>query len=331
MNPASPTLDECSPLFRASSQPLRQGQYKTVSPLHVIFSPVKFYGNTSSPGDNSISTQITSPTSAGVANAVSPILNISFYAPAESPCTTPTHALIESKTPNRKMRLQAEYEISIIQRCNAARIPGVPPVQCATIPDKSDSTAVLMPWYKHKLEDQFNKKTPTELKEIFRQICLTVSEVHKIDIAHFDIKPQNIVLDKNDQPFLIDFGCAIEVDPLTGNPQEDSYEINLGTTTQTYSPPKEYDLFPKARDVFSLGLTMFEVSTGGKTIPGELIGKIFENFHHYIMSANDKDIIDTIDANISDPDLKNLLNGMMLLDQKQRFTMQQVIEHPYFQ
>jgi serine/threonine protein kinase len=52
-----------------------------------------------------------------------------------------------------------------------------------------------------------------EYSLIFKQIALGVSEVHKKDIVHRDIKAENLIINKNDLGVkLIDFGFSIRLD-----------------------------------------------------------------------------------------------------------------------
>jgi serine/threonine protein kinase len=46
------------------------------------------------------------------------------------------------------------------------------------------------------------------LKRLFRQIALAVQYLHRQEIAHSDIKPENVILDLEGNAKLIDFGFA---------------------------------------------------------------------------------------------------------------------------
>ena len=43
---------------------------------------------------------------------------------------------------------------------------------------------------------------------IFYQLAKTVSSVHRRGVFHFDLKPDNVLVNKNGQIFVIDFGSA---------------------------------------------------------------------------------------------------------------------------
>lgn len=47
-----------------------------------------------------------------------------------------------------------------------------------------------------------------EASKFFRQLCSAIKHMHKLGIAHRDIKPPNILLDENNNLKLIDFGLG---------------------------------------------------------------------------------------------------------------------------
>jgi tetratricopeptide (TPR) repeat protein len=47
--------------------------------------------------------------------------------------------------------------------------------------------------------------------QILRDVAAAIHAAHQLDIIHRDLKPQNILLDRNDRPYVSDFGLAREV------------------------------------------------------------------------------------------------------------------------
>ena len=98
-------------------------------------------------------------------------------------------------------------------------------------------------------------------KFIFRKVILGFQFLHSNGICHLDIKAENIILDKDFWPVIIDFGFSKkyknengEITPLTidkGTPHYVAPEIQRG---EKFNGEKA--------DIFSLGATLFVLVTG---------------------------------------------------------------------
>ncbi len=85
-----------------------------------------------------------------------------------------------------------------------------------------------------------------------------LAHAHARGVVHRDVKPSNILLDTDDQPYLTDFGIAL----LTGTSRLTSTNEILGTPA--YLAPEQItgsDVGPLA-DIYSLGLVLLECATG---------------------------------------------------------------------
>jgi len=60
---------------------------------------------------------------------------------------------------------------------------------------------------RHLLLDQ-GKYTPTGAVQIMRQVCLALDAAHAVNVIHRDLKPQNIMQDKQGRILVMDFGLA---------------------------------------------------------------------------------------------------------------------------
>jgi serine/threonine-protein kinase len=94
--------------------------------------------------------------------------------------------------------------------------------------------------------------------DITCKLASALAAAHQRKILHRDIKPGNILIDRQGEPFLGDFGLA----RLIGGPGITSHEYFLGTPY--YASPEQADLQPldERSDIYALGLVLFEMVTG---------------------------------------------------------------------
>src|SRR5262249_43097378 len=96
------------------------------------------------------------------------------------------------------------------------------------------------------------------------QVAGALAVAHREGVVHRDIKPDNILLDEDENAYLADFGIAKDAhtrdltdpDSLVGSPAYLSPEQIRGEAVS-----------PRA-DIYSLGLVMYEALTGEKAFPG---------------------------------------------------------------
>ena len=96
-------------------------------------------------------------------------------------------------------------------------------------------------------------------KVIFEKILKGINTLHKAGICHRDIKPDNILLDKNFCPKICDFGLS---DIITGKNRSGKFYDFKGS--HQYKPPKMFlrkSFNGVKADIFSLGVTLFNLVT----------------------------------------------------------------------
>jgi serine/threonine-protein kinase len=101
------------------------------------------------------------------------------------------------------------------------------------------------------------------------QIGKALQFVHGKNILHLDIKPSNILIDKNDNARLIDFGVSKRYDV-----ENTETSTTMLTLSKGFASVEQYDnegthVFSPCPDIYSLGATMYNLLTG--KIPTESI------------------------------------------------------------
>lgn len=104
----------------------------------------------------------------------------------------------------------------------------------------------------NELIDKKGRLPEKEIIQIGVKILKALEVVHAEKMLHRDIKPSNIIIDsKNNEPVLIDFGTAREIN--------DQHTVQL-TISRHFSPPELYSHTQRQdvySDLYSLGATLF--------------------------------------------------------------------------
>jgi serine/threonine protein kinase len=106
---------------------------------------------------------------------------------------------------------------------------------------------------------QEGKLSLQDTARIIERIAVALDHAHKQGIIHRDIKPDNILIDLNDNPYISDFGVAkfTEV-PGSANP-----ESRVVGTPGYMSPEQAYDRKVDLRsDVYALGVVIYQMLSG---------------------------------------------------------------------
>ena len=92
------------------------------------------------------------------------------------------------------------------------------------------------------------------------QIANALDYVHGFNRLHLDVKPGNIVIDKNGKAILIDFGASKQYDEESG----ENFSTLMGKTPG-YAPLElgnNIHTFTPATDIYSLGATLYKMLSG---------------------------------------------------------------------
>jgi tetratricopeptide (TPR) repeat protein/predicted Ser/Thr protein kinase len=105
-----------------------------------------------------------------------------------------------------------------------------------------------------------NGKLPVErAMKIARQLCAALDAAHAEGVVHRDFKPQNILLDKNEQVYVTDFGLAKSLESDAGLSRSGEF---LGTPRYMAPEQVEGRGIDHRVDLYALGLILYEMLTG---------------------------------------------------------------------
>jgi serine/threonine protein kinase len=105
--------------------------------------------------------------------------------------------------------------------------------------------------------------TQRQILELMQVICQAVQHAHQIGIIHRDLKPSNILVTKDGQPHILDFGLAKTL--LESDKEEKvSLDGDIFGTPMYMSPEQaagHLDAIDIRADVYSLGIILFNLLT----------------------------------------------------------------------
>ncbi len=141
-------------------------------------------------------------------------------------------------------------------------------VQVTDVFDENNTTYYVMQYIEGMSLDSFiaskGRVSAEDTILIAAQIGQALSYMHQRHMLHLDLKPGNIMLDKQGQVHLIDFGLSKQYDS-NGEP-ESSTSIGMGTPG--YAPIEQANRMGQGKqfqatiDVYAFGATVYKMLTG---------------------------------------------------------------------
>ena len=174
------------------------------------------------------------------------------------------------------------------------------------------------------LIDKYHEKgsniTFDQILKILLLLTKIIGELHSLNYIHRDIKPNNIIIDPNYCPHLIDFGEVSEVGDKTNSSSNERVTPNFHGTS-VFSPPEVIPALNKQQDdenkvtytfksdIYSLGATIFNAATGEHPYQDVFDFEQYDQFVKYtlenIKDENLKDMVIKLNDKIK---LSNILN-----------------------
>ena len=153
------------------------------------------------------------------------------------------------------------------------------------------------------------KLPPEQAVEIVQQVCLALEAAHGEGVVHRDLKPQNIMVDKDGRASVMDFGIARSLD-FGGMTQTGA----LMGTPEYMSPEQVRGEHVDARsDLFTLGIILQEILTGKLPFQAETaMASMYKRTRERALSVHH------LDTSVPQQ-LADIVGRCLELDPKERF------------
>ena len=153
-----------------------------------------------------------------------------------------------------------------------------------------------------------------EAKRIFTQILKGIEHCHSNDVAHRDIKLENLLMDETQNIKIIDFGFSTcmsafkKIRIFCGTPSYMSPEI---VTRKEYSGPPA--------DIWALGVLLYAMLCGTFPFRGATDKELYHRISHGLF---------TFPSHLS-PSSKSLISRMLIINPDERPTVKDVLDDPW--
>ncbi|MEX0715808.1 MAG: serine/threonine-protein kinase [Planctomycetaceae bacterium] len=131
--------------------------------------------------------------------------------------------------------------------------------------DKHHAYFIMDHFRAPNLKQQIQSDLPAvqlRFRKIVESTCLALQHMHDLGWAHRDVKPDNILLNRNSEIRLIDFSLALRIASGLGKLLAGKSKVIQGTRTYIAPETIKRESSTARTDMYSLGVTFFEILTG---------------------------------------------------------------------
>ena len=167
------------------------------------------------------------------------------------------------------------------------------------------------------IENSSNNKREKLASVILPQIIEGYRALHKEKIIYSDIKPENILIDYDNNISIIDYGSLL-IKTKANDKDKYKYRNDTIITTENYRSPEHNQNTGLYSDVFSLGCLLYEYFTGNILIT--------DFFADKLQTISEKKWSVFLDHRIRNIPIeyRNVIRNMLLLDYTKRPTLENI-------
>lgn len=168
---------------------------------------------------------------------------------------------------------------------------------------------------------RLNNFTESQAADIVSQIMLGLNYMHLQSITHRDMKPENVLLVKEDDDCfdikIADLGFAQKFD------KEKGLDLVLGTPLYMAPELVKHERYSEKVDVWSLGVIVYQLLCGKTPFDGKNLNRINQNICNKEVTFNNRSW-----QHISD-NAKNFIKLCLEKDQYKRPSISELFDHPW--
>ena len=161
-----------------------------------------------------------------------------------------------------------------------------------------------------------NLKYINNLKLFFAELVLAFEHIHKHHVVYRDLKPENILLDPYGHIKVCDFNLA------KGGVSKQKRATSFCGSPMYLSPEMlEPDGVDQRADIYGIGLLIYELVTDKPAFMAPNLDALYKKIKNNRIDFNDPKL---------KGDLKDLLQKILVVDPDERYSIEEIKKHPYF-